>query len=365
MTTTVTELLTAPTPDDNLRALFAFLALKGLPATSWQSGSVPRTLLAAEAEWLSDLGVAIQNVAKGGWLDDAEGDWLTLLAWNLFQVERAPATFTIGRITLTDSANAGPFTIDPNSIVVADGSRSLRFQYSEDTTYSLALGGSVSILVQAESAGAAYNLGAAAVSVLLTALPGVSVTNAVDWITQQGKDEESDASLRARCRARWSTLGTGSNEDAYLYWARSVPGVTDARVVSDPATGIVTVYVRGPAGPAGAGVVAAVDAILQAKRPLTVRVVTSDVTASATPITGVLYVNAGYELAATVASAQNAIAAVARATDVGCTIVRDKIIQVAMEVPGVRDFALTSPAENVSLGSSVAFTPAFAVVGAR
>lgn len=368
--TTVAELLAQPTPQDNLRALFAFLTLQGLPATSWQSGSVPRTLLAAEAEWLSDLAVGIALVAKGGYLDDAEDDWLTLLARSLFQLERLPAVAAVGDVILTDAANAGPFSIDQGSIIVSDGSRTLRFQYSENLTKTLPLGGSAPITVQAETAGAAYNVANGALTVLLTAVPGVTVTNPAQagtttWLATQGQDTESDEALRTRCRARWATQGTGALEESYEFWALSVPGVTRPTVTNDPTTGIVTVSLAGPSGPVGYTVVAAVQAILDARRPLTVRALAADTLASNTLVNGIVYVSPGFDLVATLAAVALAVDAVARATPVGGTILRDRIIQVAMETPGVRDLDLAQPAANVGLAAGTVFVPVYTLTGAR
>ena len=73
--------------------------------------------------------------------------------------------------------------------------------------------------VRAESPGTAYNVSGS--TLLLTpvspALAGVTVTAASDWIAPSGTPEESDASLRARCRLRWSTLGRGATLEAYQY----------------------------------------------------------------------------------------------------------------------------------------------------
>ena len=70
------------------------------------------------------------------------------------------------------------------------------------------------------------------------------------WIIQEGRDEESDDSLRTRCKARWGILGAGTR-DAFLTWAKEAdPKVQKVAVYSNylngtPKAGAVTVYIAG------------------------------------------------------------------------------------------------------------------------
>ena len=82
------ELTTPPTEDEQLTTLLELATLAGFPATSWQPGSVPRTLLQIEATTLVELATLIASIGKGGLLDEAEGDWLDLLAESLFDEEK-------------------------------------------------------------------------------------------------------------------------------------------------------------------------------------------------------------------------------------------------------------------------------------
>lgn len=366
MTTSVAEMITPSTRVDVERVLLSLLTLAGFPATSWQSGSTPRALVQTESDWLADLSLAIALIAKGGYLDDAEDEWLTLLAASFYQVFREPATLTKGVVRLTDVANAGPFNVQPGGLIVTEGSRTLRFL--NPAGFTLPLGGYVDVEVQAESAGAAYNVATNGIQVLLTGLAGVSVRNppiagTSSWIEEQGSDEESDEALRARCKARWSTLGSGSTEGAYYYWATSVQGVRRATVVGDRVP--VQVYVAGDSGPVDESVRVAVDTVLRAKKPLTVPLLTLNTLASRTAIAGTVVVDPKFDLDATLAAVKLALDRLARATPVGGQIIRDRIIQVVMDVPGVVDVPLTAPLANIALAPNQVFTPVYLLQASR
>ena len=59
----------------------------------------------------------------------------------------------------------------------------------------------------------------AALSSQRSRLAELSLAAALAEVAEQGADEESDAALRARCKARWGELGYGATEAAYRFWA--------------------------------------------------------------------------------------------------------------------------------------------------
>ncbi len=72
------------------------------------------------------------------------------------------------------------------------------------------------IPVEAETAGAEYNLGPGYFSVLPEPIAGIaSVTNNPDWISEAGANAESDESLRLRCRNQFSAVGQYHHDAAY------------------------------------------------------------------------------------------------------------------------------------------------------
>ena len=220
---TIADLITAKDRDALFAEGLAVAQDEGLPATAWQPGSVPRTLLKADATALADLHATQAAIAKGAFLDDAEGAWLTLHAASRYQVTRVAATFNEGTVVVTVASGAGPYTIAAAGLLVSDGTRRWRSTNTSAVTVSSAA--TTSFTVRAEGSGSAYDVANDTITAVLSpALAGLSVNNpSSSWVTRSGADEESDASVRARCRARWSTLGRGANLDAYEYNARSTP----------------------------------------------------------------------------------------------------------------------------------------------
>lgn len=272
MVTSVTELITEKTESTILTELLAAAAALDLPTTSWQSGSVPRVLLQCDARALADLRASVRSIALGAYLDDAEGGWLDILALGKYGVSRVLATFTEGYVRLTASASAGPYTIGAAALVVSDGT--LRYRSTNTASLTLSAGGTLDVPVRAESPGADYNV--STINTLVSpALAGVTVTSpayggGATWRTADGTDDESDESVRVRCRARWGTLGRGANELAYIYLATTcpdAPAITRAKVVWGIGDGTVQVYIATSSGPASPSEVAAVKAYLDANAP--------------------------------------------------------------------------------------------------
>lgn len=160
----------------------AIVGGSGMPATSWQAGSVPRTLIAAQAEVSADLNTAQRAIADGGFLSSAAGDWLTLLADEQWDVQRDDAVATIGIATLTDGGG-GPYTPAVGALIASDSSGN---QFRNITTGTLALSGTLALRWKAVETGAGYNIGNGSLTTLVTALAGVTINNPATWLTLPG-----------------------------------------------------------------------------------------------------------------------------------------------------------------------------------
>lgn len=70
------------------------------------------------------------------------------------------------------------------------------------------------------------------------------------WITQPGRDKESDSSLVTRCKQKWGVLGAGT-ADAFNYWTREASPFVQKSVVFSHylngavVPGAVTIYIAG------------------------------------------------------------------------------------------------------------------------
>lgn len=291
MPLTLAEVISPATNDETLSTLTALAAVAGFPATSWQSGTVPRTFFEIESIAYSDLKQVVSAIATGGFVDHAEGAWLTLRAAQGYNLQREPAVRARGPLRLTDADGIGPVTITtPGQVVVQ--SEGVRFRVVDSDDPSLALpitlpaSGSAVLMFEAERPGTSGNLLENASFEMVTAsLSGVTVaqelTPGEPWLAQQGRDEENDPDLRARCKARWKANGNAATELAYKLLtikASNLPAIDPERRVSrvtvkeDTATGAVTVYVASNLGAVESEVISLIEPDIQAIRPQCVQV---------------------------------------------------------------------------------------------
>ena len=352
MTTSYATLTTPVTQAQYLSQILATLAAQGFPVTAWQPGNAGRTLAVADATALADLRAVIADVARGGYLDTATGDWLTLLAAGLFDITRAPATYAIGDVTLSCVPTAGPYNVTAGALVVTDGTR--RWRSTNTTTQVVPSSGSVVVEVRAESPGTAHNV--SGLTLLLTpvspALAGVTVTAASDWIAPSGTPEESDAALRARCRLRWSTLGRGATLEAYEYHALSagVAAITRAQAVAGGGDGTVTVYVAQASGAATSPQVASVQTYLDGVCPATDTSTVTAATAVPIDVTATVYVAAASNSAANRTLATDAITAYIDALAMGNAVVDVARIGASIySAAGIRDVDLSAPVYDTTI----------------
>ncbi len=354
MTITLNALLNPPTKDEILTGMLELAVILGFPVSAWQSGSVPRTLLEVDAETFEGLFLQSRDSAAGGLLDLSTGDWLTLTARGFFGLERGPGLLTTGTIRLTCSAAAGPYTIAPRELWVSDA---LGRRYTNTSGGVLASGGTLDLTAEAEFVGAAYNVAINTITILVTARPGVTVTNpdtgGGTWIATSGADVESDAALTARCRARWGTQGTGSTASAYEFWARTASAEVRRVVVREhdnlgtDTDGHVTVVLAGASGTVSAAAVTAVETYIATQRPLCSSVHVVSATVITFTVTGTLFLRAG-SLASLVTAKTN-VQSLGESLRIGETVHRAALIEQAMLPTGAFNFALTSPAVDTPL----------------
>lgn len=354
MPTSVSDLITAKSADTLFGEGLAVAQTEGLPTTAWQPGSVPRTLLKADATALADLHATQAAIAKGAFLDDASGAWLTLHAASRFQVTRVAATFNEGTVVVTVASGAGPHTIAAAGLLVSDGVR--RWRSTNTSAVTVTSASPTSFTVRAEGSGSAYDVSNNTITTVISpALAGLSVNNpSSSWVTLSGADEESDASVRARCRARWSTLGRGANLDAYAYWATTCPDaetITRAKVVPGSGDGTLTIYVaQATAVPAG-GQVAAVQAWVDRQKPVTDTVTVTAATAATVTVTGaVRFASATYDTTEAHTAIENAVAAYITARSFGDTVDLGGLYHaIYAAAPGVADVDLNLPLADTTL----------------
>lgn len=338
------QLLQPRSRDQVMAALIAYLQAKGYPPTDWIEGSVQRTLVELQAAGLSDLEALRLEIARGGFLNTATGDYLDLLGQSTYALVRKQATFARQTFRLTAQAGFGPYSIQPGQLWVGNAA-GLRFNNLGGGT--LPLGGTLDLEFRAESPGAAYNLPLGSGTVMFTPLPGVSCLNT--GVLEAAIDKESDAAYRERCRLRWGELGYGATRAAYESWAlSSTPSVTKVRVLDNNprGQGTVDVIVWGEGG-LGPGAVAAADAYIQQRKPLTANVEVYAASSVNITVTATIRLNAGF-LAQVQVEVTNKLAAFQQSLPIGAVVYRSALIE-ALFVSNVLDVALSTPATDQTL----------------
>lgn len=177
---TLTQLLNPPSTNDLLVKIVGMLSAQGFSATDWETDSDGRVILQVEAQTLADLWQAVYNVAKGGYLDTAEGDWLTLLARSQYQLERNPATYTSGLFTLKTLAGVGPYTFNAGDLVATAfdlNNNALIYRSTNTAPVVINPNSTATIRVTADSPGSKYNIAAGSALILNTPRPGLDIKN--------------------------------------------------------------------------------------------------------------------------------------------------------------------------------------------
>lgn len=373
---TYQDLRTPLTPAANTAPLQAAITAAGFGATSWSPTSVQQRLLNLQGAMLTQFQTAQKLTAENALLDVATGDSLTTHAEEVYNTPRQGGLFTVGYITLTDTANAGPYTFSATSTSYSVGPGGLLYSglYAANTgstSVTLPKGGTVDVVVQSAQIGTSYAT-TPTNSITFWArgiIPGIAVTNPSDWLTkytglQQGTDAETDFHLQDRDRSKWGTLSCGSVAKAYRYWALTASqqvkkvAVYSNYYLQEP--GRVDVIIAGASSAVGADVVATVQNYIAPSQvggdriPVTARCVVSTALTQNVTITAQLFVQAAYNTAALQQTVAANVASYFTDLSIGALVSRERIIEVLLYPAGLEagvivDAAVTSPAADVML----------------
>jgi hypothetical protein len=199
-----TDALFAPMSGDVvLTVMISALVTMKVRADLWPKEGVLISCMTVVANAISG---AINNriaATKAGWLPTAVGAWLTWLAFYMYGVIRTAATFANGPVTLT---NSGGSTFSYAPFTATFQHSTTKATYVNIDAISLPPGPltTVTVQVQANVQGSASNAQPGDVTVLVTAMPGVSCTNLQPIL---GSDEQSDPSLQKLC---WNSIAANS-----------------------------------------------------------------------------------------------------------------------------------------------------------
>lgn len=212
---TFDELMVPITRDEFVASMLQVLSDLGLPTTAWQELSAVREFIYATANSDAILSDSITPAARAGLLDYAEGQWLTLTAAQEFGVDRILSTAATGDIRLTES-DGDPHTLAAGDVRVLNETTGKTYTNSEGGT--LTANGTLDLAFIADEPGSASDLVEGQTLTLLTAIPGVTPSWIADLL---GQDEETDQSVRDRCRDSMAKASPNGPAAAYDYYAKS------------------------------------------------------------------------------------------------------------------------------------------------
>jgi hypothetical protein len=272
----------------------------GLPVSTWQAGDPTRSLYHILSEILARREEAAAFFCESGFLDYAEGDWLALLAEQVYGVTVDEATHATSTVTLENSGG-GVYTLVAGDLTFLNSTSGKT--YHSTTGGTLNANSTLDVEVVADEAGSDSSAAADEIDELVTALLRVTVTAST---AATGTDRPEDATIRLQCRDKLASLSPNGPAGAYAYVARNsalteTTGITRVRVYAESTTGDVQVYLAGPSGGvSGADRTKAETAIVKWATPLCI---TPTVTAATNVTVAVTYTVWIYD-SVNVASAQ-------------------------------------------------------------
>lgn len=213
--------------------------------TNYRPGGVFQTLMEIGAQGLADLYKLLKTIMIQMYVTFATGAWLDLKAAE-FEVYRKDAVKTKGQVTCSRNQD-GPNVPIPAGYIFSTplNRKGERLKYIVDSQVVLETGQTeVLVPVTAEFAGASHNVGQAMITNMITYISGIDqVSNDEDWLTLEGADTETDASLRERVKNKWSQINTGGSRESYISWAQEITGVVVVEVDDEHPRGQGTVDV--------------------------------------------------------------------------------------------------------------------------
>lgn len=260
-------LYTAKTRDDVLAVILEVAAAVGLPVTAWQAGSVGREFLEICAQSIANFTSTSTLAAAGGLLGYSASDWLTLLAYELYEVTREEATFGTCTVRIT-STSVLSYTLAAGDMRFYN-TRSGK-TYTSTTGGTLGPGGvtpqTLDVTVRADEAGSDSNATVGEISGIVTPLLGVTAANTEILVAT---DEETDDALRTRCTESLAKASPNGPADAYNYFAKTATRTSDGSAIGVTRTnpvqgnGTIILYIADASGPIADADVTDVDTAIQ------------------------------------------------------------------------------------------------------
>ncbi|MDF2183467.1 baseplate J/gp47 family protein [Grimontia hollisae] len=181
--------------------------------------------------WLIN-GLLVKHIMPNLFLATASGTFLKQKAWEV-NVAPKPASKAKGNMVFLRAARQGPALLIPAGTWVQTeviNGNIYRVKVLEDTVMP-ENATTVDAVVEAEHAGAAYNLGAGYYRVLPVMPSGIAAaTHEEDWLMVAGADEEDEDELRLRVRNQWSAVNQWHIDATYRAILTQAEGIQNDNV---------------------------------------------------------------------------------------------------------------------------------------
>lgn len=255
---TIAQLLSPMTAAQIRSSCVTALQALGLQPQNWATGGIASSTLTVSANILALLSTQLSGAIAQQWNPTASGGGLQLLSQYFFGLTPPQATFASGQVTLTNtgggvySYGAGQATFQ-SSVANSSG---VYPQYTNTAAFTLLANSTLTIDVQCTEIGTAGNSAPGFVSLLITQMLGVSVTNANPIL---GTDALADPQLRQLNANSLAVRGSAFGpRGAYAYAIQTaVNSVTGApvnvnrwQILIASHTGDITIFVASPQGAA-------------------------------------------------------------------------------------------------------------------
>ncbi len=298
---------------------------------------------------------------KETFLDGAEGDALTALVDDRYNIQRSEASPAEVGLTFTRTSSGAGFTYTAGSIVGTefdDAGNSVIFVLDADVVFPNAGNGPIAGTATAQSNGRNGNAATSTVTRLVDAATDatMAVTNAA--AAGGGNDVESDPELRVRARNFWITLRRGTL-GALEFGARQVASVRISKAIEDPDTGLVTLVVSDSDGNSTAQMIGDVETEIENWRAASSLVQVIGGQPLSVDVTGTLTVFDGVDASVLAPLVAAAISARMLKLRQGELLYLDtiKAAGIAVDPDGIEALPLTAPTDTVTPASYQVIRP--------
>lgn len=272
MNLSVLALFVAQTADSILSLGLSLALTLGLPVSSWRTGDPTRSLYKYLAVKLANVDGVVAELAKSAFLSTASGDWLKILALEVYGVTAQDATFATGQVTLVNGGG-GYYPREAGDLAFKSSITGKTYHSTSAGILNSGPGTTLTVDFVADEAGSDSTLAPDELDTMVTTLLGVTIQSSTQAI---GLDDQDEDSIRTQCKDSLGALSPNGPADAYRYVARNsdltgITTITRALAVPDAGALTVTVYVAGAGGSVTPTEVTAVQRALDAwATPLTV-----------------------------------------------------------------------------------------------